>query len=252
MNHDPLGVALIIGAWNYNTLLTLQPLIGCIAAGNCALLKGGNYAAHTCEAIERAVKKYLDPDCIKMIQGDRHATAALLEKKFDVVFFTGSASVGRIIAAGAAKHLTPCVLELGGKSPCIIDHTADLDVAAARVCWGALMNSGQTCVRPDYFLVHTKVKEVFTAKLKAKMKLFYSEEPQSSEWYGRLINVNAHRRLMSMIQDGRERGAEVTGGAGDEATKYIEPTVLDFGQDADASPPPSPEDRPRCQPQLRA
>ena len=90
------------------------------------------------------------------------------------------------------------------------------------------------------------------AKLKAKMKLFYSEEPQSSEWYGRLINVNAHRRLMSMIQDGRERGAEVTGGAGDEATKYIEPTVLDFGQDADASPPPSPEDRPRCQPQLRS
>ena len=143
---DPLGVVLILGAWNYNVLLTLQPLIGAIAAGNCVVLKPGSYSVESGHAMARLVAQYMDSTCIRCVEGNRHVTTALLDQKFDMIFFTGSPNVGKIVAEAAAKHLTPTVLELGGKSPCIITASADVGVAATRSAWGGLMNCGQATV----------------------------------------------------------------------------------------------------------
>ena len=226
---DPLGVTLVMSAWNYPILLQLQPVVGAIAAGNCVVIKPASYAKNVAACISRLVTKYLDPDCIVAVQGNRHITNALLQQKFDMIFFTGSPFVGKVIAEAAAKNLTPVVLELGGKSPCVVDKSADIKIAARRAGWGALMNSGQTCVRPDYFLVHEDIADKFVKQLVETIKEFYGKDPQKSEWFGRLINASAFKRLATCVE--KDKAFIVHGGDMDEEDKYISPTVFDFGTD---------------------
>jgi len=229
---DPLGVVLVLGAWNYNVLLSLQPTIGAIAAGNCVLMKPGSYSENSGHVLVKLVTKYLDNECIRGVEGNRHITNAILEQKLDMIFMTGSPFVGKVVAEAAAKQLCPVVLELGGKSPCIIDKTADLYVAAHRAGWGALMNCGQTCVRPDYFMVHEDVADQFIQQLRDTIHEFYGGDAKNSEWFGRLVNDAAYKRLMRCVEDARDR--IVIGGDHDESQRFIEPTVFDFGTDFEA------------------
>ena len=151
---DPLGVVLIIAPWNYPVQLLLSPLVGAIAAGNCAVLKPSEITPHTSAVLARLVPEYLDPDCITLVEGGIAETTELLSQRFDHIFYTGNGTVGRVVLEAAAKHLTPVTLELGGKSPCIIARDANIEVAARRIAWGKFLNAGQTCVAPDYILVH--------------------------------------------------------------------------------------------------
>jgi len=206
-------------------------------AGNCVAIKPASYAPSQSHALAKLVGKYLDKDAVTVFEGDRHVTDAMLKLRFDMIFFTGSGYVGRIIAKAAAEHLTPVVLELGGKSPCIVDKSADLDVAASRLVWGAFLNSGQTCIRPDHVLVHADVADAFIAKCKAKIAEFYSADPQKTEFFGRIINAAAVERLAGLVE--ASKGKIAHGGRVDKADKYVEPTLIDYGADLaafDAAP----------------
>lgn len=242
---DPLGVVLAIGAWNYNVLLTLSPVIGAIAAGNCVVIKPGSYAQHSAHAMVNLIPKYMDNECIVCIEGNRHITQAILAQKFDAMFFTGSPSVGKVVAEAAAKQLCPVVLELGGKSPCIITESvgsaftlhggsggACLSVAARRTIWGALLNSGQTCVRPDTYFVHESVADQYINECVAAIKEFYGGDCKNSPYYGRLVNDAAFERLTKCLNDGKKY--IVYGGASDASERYMEPTLFDFGSDWEA------------------
>jgi len=200
--NDPLGVACIIGAWNYPVLLTLQPMVGAIAAGNCICVKvpSDKYSAATSQLIGEIVPKYLDQSCIRVVEGDRHATQAVLNERWDLLFFTGGSSVGTMVAEAAAKNLTPTVLELGGKSPTIVDKTADMEVAARRLTWGTFMNAGQTCIRPDYLMVHNDIADQFIDILKETTTKFYGAQPKESHSFGRLINERAHDRVSKLLE----------------------------------------------------
>jgi aldehyde dehydrogenase (NAD+) len=191
---DPLGVVLIMGAWNYPMQLSLAPLVGAIAGGNCVVVKPGSYAIDSSHALARAISKHLDNSCIKVVEGNREMTNALLNETFETTFFTGSAFVGKIVAQAAASHLRPCVLELGGKSPTIVDKSANLEHAAQRLIWGTFINGGQTCVRPDFVMVHEDVADAFFKLCKRFVKEFYGEDAQQSEWFGRCINTGAFTR----------------------------------------------------------
>jgi len=226
---DPLGVVLIMGAWNYPVQLTLAPLVGALAGGNCVLVRPGSYSVETSHAMCRLLTRYLDPDCIKVAEGDRFLTTKILEQKWDMIFYTGSEFVGRLVAEAAAKHLCPVVLELGGKSPTIIDKTAHLEHAAERVVWATFLNSGQTCVRPDFCLVHEEVADAFFALVKGAIGRFYSSDPQTCEFYGRCINAKAWERLAGLVEKGRAK--IIHGGKVEQKSKFIEPTVFDFGAD---------------------
>jgi aldehyde dehydrogenase (NAD+) len=227
---EPLGVVLIIGAWNYNISLSFQPLVGAIAAGNCAVLKPGDFTPHLSEAIARMTTKYMDPLAIRCVTGDHHASTALLQERWDMIFFTGSTRVGKIVAAAAAKNLTPTVLELGGKSPCIVDKSANIEVAARRICWGGFTNSGQTCVRPDYVMVHDDVADELVAAMKTTLLEFYGKDPKKSKWFSRVVHAQAFERVTGMVS--ADSKYIVHGGKSmDASERYIEPTLLDFGTD---------------------
>ena len=232
IHKDPYGVVLVFGAWNYNLLLSLQPIVGAIAAGNCVVVKPGSFAINSSNIIVRLVNKYMDNRCIFALEGDRHTTAALLKERFDKIFFTGSQHVGRIVAAEAAKFITPVVLELGGKSPCIVDETVDIKIAARRCAWGAFLNGGQTCVRPDYLMVHESIAEAFIEEFKQTVKIFFGEDPKQSDYFGRLINSNAFERLKDCIE--ADSKYMIHGGTSDAKERYIEPTLFDFGRDLEA------------------
>lgn len=229
---DPLGVVLVMGAWNYPVNLTLSPVVGAIAGGNCVLIRPGSYSVHTSHAMCRLVDKYLDKECIRIAEGDRHLTTAILKERFDSIFFTGSGFIGKMVAEAAAKNLTPCILELGGKSPTIIDKSAHLEHAAERVCWATFLNSGQTCVRPDFVLMHEDVADEFLKLVKAKIKLFYGEDASKTEFFGRVINAKAFERLQGLITKGQSQ--LVCGGKTDASERYVEPSVFDFGSNLDA------------------
>lgn len=226
---DPLGVVLIMGAWNYPMQLTLAPLVGAIAAGNCVVIKPGSFAVESSHALAKAITKHLDNDCIRVIEGNRDIANALLKEVFEQTCFTGSAFVGRMVAEAAARNLRPCMLELGGKSPTIVDKTADLEHAVQRIIWGTFINSGQTCIRPDFVLVHQDVAEKFFILCKKYVMEFYSSTPQRSEWYGRIINDAAFARIEKLLA--KSKATVVTGGQSDSVDRYIAPTVLDFGHD---------------------
>jgi aldehyde dehydrogenase (NAD+) len=222
VERDPLGVALIIGAWNYPLQLTLAPLIGAMAGGNCSVLKPSEMAPATSALLAAQLRRYLDPDAIKVVEGDGAVSAELLKHRFDHIFFTGSRPKGREVMQAAARHLTPVTLELGGKCPVIVTGKADLRMAARRIAWAKFINAGQTCVSPDYLLVHDSVEEPLLELMKGALKEFYSSDPASSPHYGRVIDTRAFRRLDALTREGEL----VAGGDGDEASRYISPTII--------------------------
>ncbi len=222
IHKDPLGVVLIIAPWNYPLGLLIGPLIGALAAGNCVVVKPSEVAAATSALAAELLPRYLDAEAVKVVEGAVEETTVLLEQRFDHIFYTGNGRVGRLVMAAAAKHLTPVTLELGGKSPCIVDENVDLEVTLKRICWGKFSNAGQTCVAPDYILAHRRIHDRLLEGLRRTVVQFYGEDPQQSPDYGRVVNERHHRRLMAMI----ESGEPVVGGQGDEADRYIAPTVL--------------------------
>jgi aldehyde dehydrogenase (NAD+) len=222
VHKEPFGVVLIIAPWNYPFTLAIDPLVGALAAGNCCVLKPSEVSAATAELIGRLVPRYLDPACVQVVQGGVQETTELLAERFDYIFYTGNGTVGRIVMAAAARHLTPLTLELGGKSPCLVDKSAKLDVTARRIAWGKFFNAGQTCVAPDYVLVHRDVHESFLAAMKSTIQDFYGGHPESSPDFARVINTRHTRRLAGLLGS----GTPVVGGTVDEAARFIAPTVL--------------------------
>ena len=219
---EPLGTVLIIGAWNYPFQLLLAPLVAAISAGNCAVLKPSELAVHTSALLAEIIPQYLDKEAFAVVEGAVDETTELLKQKFDHIMYTGGETVGKIVMAAAAKHLTPVTLELGGKSPCIVDSSANMDVTAARIVWSKWMNAGQTCVAPDYVLVEKDQADKLIAAIKAKISEFYGNNVKQSEDYGRIINQRHFSRLVSSL----DAQNVVFGGEHDETTKYISPTIV--------------------------
>ncbi|MFG0294688.1 MAG: aldehyde dehydrogenase family protein [Maioricimonas sp. JB045] len=219
---SPLGVALILSTWNYPVLLALSPLIPCIAAGNCAILKPSEVAPATSAVLARLLPDYLDPDCFAVVEGGVDVSTSLLEQRFDKIFYTGSTRVGRIVMEAAAKHLTPVTLELGGKSPCLVGKHANLKVAARRIVAGKYLNAGQTCVAPDYVLVHREREPQLLELLVRTINDFYGEDPKQSGDFGRIINTDHFDRLLELAKSGRP----VNDLCSDREERYISPTVL--------------------------
>lgn len=218
---EPLGVALIIGPWNYPFQLCLLPLVGAIAAGNCAIVKPSEIASHTSHAINEVISKVFPREYIAVVEGGVETTQELLQEKFDHIFFTGGTAVGRIIMKEAAKHLTPVTLELGGKSPCIVDTDINLEVSARRIVWGKFINAGQTCIAPDYLLVHKSIKEKFLMAIADSIKEFYGENAIDSPDYARIISQKHYNRLVNYIE-----GDIYFGGEYNSDSLFIAPTVI--------------------------
>ncbi|MFM7449665.1 MAG: aldehyde dehydrogenase [Leptolyngbyaceae cyanobacterium] len=226
---EPLGVVLIIGPWNYPFQLMISPLVGAIAAGNCAILKPSELAPHTSSIVTRLIETVFEPDHVAVVEGDATVSQALLAEQFDHIFFTGGTAIGRVVMAAAAKHLTPVTLELGGKSPCIVEADIQVEVAAKRIAWGKFINAGQTCIAPDYLLVNRRIKPALLEAIQQAIREFYGEDPASSPDYARLINQRHFNRVAALL----ETGDRVIGGQIDPETRYIAPTVLDnIGWDA--------------------
>jgi aldehyde dehydrogenase (NAD+) len=219
---DPLGVVLIIGPWNYPFQLVFAPLVGAIAAGNCAIVKPSEHAPHTSKVVSSLIASIFEPQYVAVVEGDAATSQALLEERFDHIFFTGGSAIGKIIMAAAAKHLTPVTLELGGKSPCIVDRDIQLEYAAKRIIWGKFINAGQTCIAPDYLLVDRTIAAAFIPLLKQKITQFFGEDPATSPDLGRMIHQRHFDRLVKFLDDGQA----IAGGNHDAATKYIAPTLL--------------------------
>ncbi|MGP1383251.1 MAG: aldehyde dehydrogenase [Thainema sp.] len=220
---EPLGVVLIISPWNYPVQLAISPLIGAIAAGNCAMLKPSEIAPHTSAALAKMIEATFDPAYISVVEGGVEASQELLEQPFDHILFTGGTQIGKIVMEAAAKHLTPVTLELGGKSPCIVDADVDLETATRRIAWGKFINAGQTCIAPDYVLVDQVIKPQFMEQLTARIREFFGDNPAESPDFGRIVSDKHFHRLSNLLP----YGEAVTGGAADAADRYIAPTVLD-------------------------
>ena len=219
---EPLGVALIIGAWNYPIQLVLAPLIPAIAAGNCAVLKPSEITPNASRVLAELVPKYLDREAFAVVEGAVPEATALLEQKWDHVFYTGGAAVGRIVMKAAAEHLTPVTLELGGKSPAIVDDSADLKSAARRLAWGKALNAGQTCIAPDYVLVSKAQKAPLIEALRKQFQSMLGRDPLASDDYAAVVNEKHFERLTALLKQGRP----VIGGQAETGTRKIAPTVL--------------------------
>jgi aldehyde dehydrogenase (NAD+) len=220
---EPLGVVLIIAPWNYPFSLLITPLVGAIAAGNCAILKPSEQALHTSKVIAKLIKDTFAQDYIAVVEGAAETSKSLLAEKFDHIFFTGGTTIGREVMKAAAEHLTPVTLELGGKSPCIVDTDIHLEHAAKRIAWGKFINAGQTCVAPDYLLIDRAIKAKFLTHLKRAIHGFYGENPATSPDYGRIINSHHFNRLTRFLDNGKV----ILGSQTDADTRYIAPTLLD-------------------------
>jgi aldehyde dehydrogenase (NAD+) len=219
---EPLGVVLVIAPWNYPIQLLLVPAAGAIAAGNAVVMKPSEVSAATSTVLARLVPKYLDQKAITLVEGGVPETTALLAEHFDHIFYTGNGTVGRIVMAAAANNLTPVTLELGGKSPVIIDESANIHVAARRIAWGKWLNAGQTCVAPDYILVNEKVRQPFLDELGKAITDFFGADPQTSESYGRIVSPRHFDRLKSLMTGGKV----IIGGETNAEIRYVAPTVL--------------------------
>lgn len=220
---EPYGVVLIMSPWNYPFLLTFAPLAGALAAGNCVVIKPSRYASATSKVMCQMIKDCFEDHYVTAFEGGREVNEALLEERFDYLFFTGSVGVGRKVMEAAALHLTPVTLELGGKSPCIVCADADLRQSARRIVWGKFLNAGQTCVAPDYVVVHQDVKADLITQMVQIIETFYTKDPCHHEKYPKIINRKHYDRLMGLMDCGRI----VIGGTGNEATLQIAPTILD-------------------------
>ncbi|MFD8797315.1 aldehyde dehydrogenase family protein [Streptomyces atroolivaceus] len=219
---DPLGVVLVIAPWNYPVQLLLAPVVGALAAGNAVVAKPSELAPATSAAVARLLPEYLDTDAVAVVEGAVPETTALLAERFDHVFYTGNGTVGRIVMAAAAKHLTPVTLELGGKSPAFVDRDTDLKTVAARLASGKFLNAGQTCVAPDYVLTDPETAPALADALAAAVGELFGQDASASPEYGRIVNERHFDRLVALLDSGRT----VTGGAHDRDEKYIAPTVL--------------------------
>ena len=219
---EPLGGALIISPWNYPVQLLLNPLVGAISAGCTAILKPSPYVPNVSRVIEEMITETFDKRYIAVVQGNREVNTALLDERFDIIFFTGSPALGKKVMAAAAKNLTPVVLELGGKSPCIVDADADIKIAARRIAWGKTLNAGQTCIAPDYLLIHSSRKEEFIKEFGKALTRLHGKDIKASRHFVRLVNENAFNRVEGYLKDGKI----ALGGATDAKERYIEPTLL--------------------------
>lgn len=219
---EPLGVVLIIGAWNYPVQLLLSPLIPALAAGNCVVLKPSEVAAHTAALMADLIPRYLDQRAVRIVEGAVEETTELLKQRFDHIFYTGGSAVGRIVMRAAAEHLTPVTLELGGKSPCVVDAGADLKSAARRVVWGKCLNAGQTCIAPDYVMVTSEQHDALISAMADELKAMYGDDRLGSVDFASIINQRHFNRLRGYMSNGQI----AIGGQVDEQRTRIEPTVL--------------------------
>ncbi len=225
---EPYGVVLVMAPWNYPLLLSLQPLAGAVAAGNCVVLKPSAYAPAVSQVLEKLVAEAAPPGYLTVVPGGREANRELLEQEFDYIFFTGGSRVGRLVMEKASAHLTPVTLELGGKSPCLVDRSARLRLAAKRIVFGKFLNCGQTCVAPDYVLVEEAVREEFCGYLLDWIRRFYGEKPLDNPDYPRMVNRKHWERVRGLLE-----GADIlTGGQCREETLQIAPTVVRAGEDS--------------------
>ena len=225
MQKEPFGVVLVMGTWNYPLQLFLNPFVGVIAAGNCALLKPSEIATETGKLVAQLIPQYMDGDCIQVMQGGIPETTEILQERFDYIAFTGSTKVGKIVMSAAAKFLTPVLLELGGKSPVYVDEDSDLHIVANRIIWGKCCNAGQTCIAPDYVLCHKKSVDNLIDELKSSVREFYGEDPQKSESYGRIVSSKHFNRLVDILQK-MPKEKLVLGGNTNAENNYIEPTIF--------------------------
>ena len=223
---EPLGCVLIIGPWNYPLSLCLQPLVSALAAGNTAVLKPSEHAPATAALIAELIAAAFPASTVQVVQGDGHAAAALLEERFDHIFFTGGERVGRLVMAAAARHLTPVTLELGGKSPAVVLEDADLAVTARRLVWGKTLNAGQTCIAPDYLLVQRSVAEPLFALLRARFESCFGDTPLDSPDLGSIVNASQYARLSALLEGARQRGQLLHGGQCDAERRRIAPTLI--------------------------
>ena len=227
---EPYGVVLVMSPWNYPVLLTLEPLIGALAAGNCCVVKPSAYSPATSKILAQMIRDTFPSGYVSVVEGGREENQSLLEQRFDYIFFTGGVNVGRLVMEKASAHLTPVTLELGGKSPCIIDHTADLKLAARRIVFGKYLNCGQTCVAPDYVLIEQSIKNRFLGYVTKEIIRMYGEKPLANPDYGKMINRKHFDRVLHLIDDRKV----VHGGESSADTCQIAPTVLDRVLEEDA------------------
>lgn len=219
---EPLGNALIVSPWNYPVQLLLNPLVGAIAAGCTAVLKPSPYVPHVSKVIEDMIAESFDPAYIAVVQGNRDVNKKLFNCRWDMIFFTGSPALAHDVMEAAAKHLTPVVLELGGKSPCIVAADADIELAARRIAWGKTLNCGQTCIAPDYLLIDSSVKDAFVEAFERQIHKLHGEDVQKDEHYVRMVSDKAFQRVSSYLSEGKI----LCGGHTDPSERYIEPTLL--------------------------
>ncbi|WP_302184691.1 aldehyde dehydrogenase [Planktothrix pseudagardhii] len=220
---QPLGVVLIIAPWNYPFQLLISPLVGAITAGNCAILKPSEISQNTSKIISEIINKNFNSEYITVVEGGVETSQELLAEKFDHIFFTGGAKVGKILLESAAKYLTPVTLELGGKSPCIVDEEIQLDYTAKRIIWGKFVNAGQTCIAPDYLLVDSRIKSELITAMQQSIQSFFGDNPAISPDYARIINRFHFNRLQEFLKVGKI----ITGGESNSETQYISPTIID-------------------------
>ena len=219
---EPLGNTLIIAPWNYPVQLLLNPLVGAISAGCTAFLKPSPYVPNVSRVLTEMIRATFHPEQVAIVEGNREVNQMLLAERWDLIFFTGSPSLGKMVMEAASKHLTPVVLELGGKSPCIIDKSADLKVAAKRVAWGKALNAGQTCIAPDYLMIHEEVKDKFLKLLVKEWKHLLTKDPQKAKHFVRIVSDKALERLIGYL----DNGTIYHGGKYDKAERYLSPTIL--------------------------
>ncbi|MBU3659203.1 MAG: aldehyde dehydrogenase family protein [Flavobacteriales bacterium] len=223
IQYEPLGIALIIAPWNYPFQLLFNPLVGAISAGCTTVLKPSPYTPSIAALMDKMIKEIFDEKYVAIVQGGKEENELLLKKRFDIIFFTGSPMLGKVVMRAAAEHLTPVILELGGKSPCIVDESANIAIAAKRIAWSKTINAGQTCIAPDYLMVHESVKDELLAKIEEEFVKMFGADSQKSEFYPRIVNDKALERLKKLMQHGTIR----FGGKIDEADKFISPTIID-------------------------
>ncbi len=221
--YEPLGVSLIIAPWNYPFQLLMNPLVGAISAGCTAVLKPSPYTPTVAMVMEELISDTFKPDFIAMVQGGRKVNEMLLKERFDFIFYTGSPGVGKVVMRAASEHLTPAVLELGGKSPCIVDKSANINVAAKRIAWGKTINSGQTCIAPDYLLVHEEIKDELVNKIAINFEKMYGNNFETSPFFPRIVNLQAFDRLSELLK----KGTIKYGGIVNREEKYISPTIIE-------------------------
>ncbi|HCC52956.1 MAG TPA: aldehyde dehydrogenase [Porphyromonadaceae bacterium] len=221
--YEPYGTVLILNTWNYPFVLCFKPLVGALAAGNCCVVKPSEVAPATSEVLADLINTAFEEEYCVAIESGVEGTTELLKERFDFILYTGGTNVGRIVAKAAAEHLTPTVLELGGKSPCIVDKSADIERSAGSICWGKFINSGQTCTAPDYIWVHKDVKDRLIEALKKQIKIFYGDDIKNNPDFGRIINRRHFERLQGLMKEGRI----VFGGEVDENQNFISPVIID-------------------------